>query len=181
MLKLNNAFPSPLILITLIMFLCALASEVQCQVADILNKKLKITAPSFTSTPIKGWPVNVTADTLVMRDTHGLLIRIPVEAVVRCEMAAGKSSHVGTGILIGAITGAVAGTVIAANSSDNFRSKGSKFYKITGATGLGVLLGAMIGSSIESDRWIEISNSSLRITLMNALDSTFGLALALPF
>lgn len=181
MFRLKDVLSPPLLLITLFIFLCVAAPEAQSQDADILNKKLRISAPSFDSAPIKGWPVNVTADTLVLRDTHGNLIRIPVSAVERCEMAAGKSSHAGTGIVLGVVAGAVVGTVITSSSNDNFGSTGSKFYKVSGAAGLGVLLGAMIGASIKSDRWIEISNSSLRISHMNTFDSTIGLTLTLPF
>jgi hypothetical protein len=181
MRKLNNAFPSPLLLISLIIFLGLAVPDLQCQQADILNKKVRITAPSFTSIPIKGWPVNVTADTLVMRDTQGHLIRIPVEAVVRCEVATGRLSHAGTGMLIGAIAGAAAGITFCAKSRDDFESSSSLIFKISGAMGLGTLLGALIGTSFKSDRWIELSTSSLQISYMNTLDSAFGLCLTVRF
>ena len=101
----------------------------------------------------------VTSDALELDDDRdGQRVSIPLPSVSRFEVSRGEGSKAVTGLLVGGLGGLAVGALLCSTTdtcsivSDNDARGG--VIGISGA--VGVLLGALAGSTIRTDRWEEV-------------------------
>lgn len=107
-------------------------------------------------------------DSLFVREPTGTSRGLSWSSIKDIERFAGRRGHGGAGARIGAVAGLAAGILSGATAK-----RESQFVTISAAgavliaalvTGAGAGLGAVIGSTVRSDRWETISVDSLRST-----------------
>lgn len=107
---------------------------------------------------LEGLVNRLTRDSLSVSDRSGQLQSWPWESVTLLERPVGRRGHAGTGALVGGAVGLAVGAFAGATAH-----RESQFIEVdTGGavliaavvTGVGAGLGAIIGSTVRSDRWL---------------------------
>lgn len=145
------------------------------------GQRVRITAPDLginqqvaTFDALASGVLIVTADSTM---------RFALADVTRLDMLAGRRGHPWRGAGLGFLGGAIVGTAIAAGATDT----GDEWYDLIVAFGAGVgagsglLVGAVAGAFIKTDRWEEVPLDRLRVSVVPQRDGRFGLGLSLRF
>ncbi len=127
--------------------------------------RVRVTAPNER---VVGTFTVLKPDTLVV-SVESRRLAIPFASVTSLEVSRGQKSKSGKGALIGLGAGAAAGVVTALvgcadNSCDDVTGLVVLIFGAGGALG-GVLIGAVIGSFIQTDRWETVPLDRIRVSL----------------
>jgi hypothetical protein len=146
--------------------------------------RVRIKAPSFSWDQVSGNIVTINADTLVLKSKKQTsLLKVPLTYVTGLERANGKKRNTlkgaGIGLLIGAGVGALAG-LAAGEDCPPSRSGSTGLYALdlcfskgsmaavgsvmAGVTG--TVLGAVIGSFGQTDRWEDVPIDRIRLGIL---------------
>ncbi len=126
------------------------------------------------------------ADSLVIQ-SNGDTLTVPVTLLTRLDVSRGRKTNTGEGAGIGFLLGVFAGAAIGLASYECepcFIDLGPGTYAAAGAVigGLGgLVVGALIGSAIETDRWMEMRVASMRVSVAPQRDGRFALGLSVRF
>jgi hypothetical protein len=119
--------------------------------------RVRIKASSVFPQPIVGTLESVHDSTLVFRSGQTAPLEIRFSQIERLEVSQGKKSNAGTGALVGGLIGTAVGAVVGlvfAQGTD--MPEGLPVMIGAAGAGSGVLLGALVGASDQSDRWVEV-------------------------
>ena len=101
------------------------------------------------------------SDTIVMKANTGLVERIPISSASELLIlqSSSRASHVGSGLLLGAVLGA--GVAFAAGSGISLAPGGSKGNNAGGLAVVGGVLGSILGGAIGASfgprpYWVEV-------------------------
>lgn len=100
----------------------------------------------------------VHGDSLVM-EGDGAVRHLPLTSIRRLKVARGKRSHTALGAVLG--TGAGAGIGALLSGYDSVADREELIIAVVG----GGVLGALIGSQVRSDRWVDVSLTGTSIGL----------------
>ncbi len=136
--------------------------------------RVRISAPSVAENPLLGTVVALPADTLIV-DAPGYAdpLALPLASVARLEVSQGQESRTLKGAGIGSLIGAGAGLASAAiacaitgdcDSGDPYTGLVYLSLGVLGAAA-GALTGAIIGSTKEVDRWVDVPLERVRFGL----------------
>ncbi len=129
------------------------------------------------------------ADTLVVQ-SNGDTLSVPVDLVTTLDVSRGRKSNAATGAGIGLVVGMVTGAVLGYASFEECVSfciasvDGRGETAIVGAVLLGlggIVVGAVTGAFIKTDRWEEVPLDRLRLQVAPQRDGRFGLGLSMRF
>ena len=126
------------------------------------------------------------ADTLVT-ESNGDILALPLDSVATLEVSLGRRSQAGLGAGIGSVTGAVIGVVVGAASCTDEVFEAFVIPAACAAAGgvifgaAGALLGALIGATIRTERWVSVPLDRLRVSFRPRRDRRFGLGLSVGF
>ena len=103
--------------------------------------------------------------------------------MTRLELSEGQHGHAVTGLWIGALVGLGVGAVVAVPNSEwgcQYSDTGGLCpVFILGSGVAGALLGTLAGTTVKSERWRDMSLSSLSPAMGSSHKVRFGLALRL--
>ena len=126
-------------------------------------------------------------DTLVVQ-SNGDTLSVRVNLVTRLDVSRGRKTNTGKGAGIGVLLGGVVGALIGYASYEEcvhcFFDLRPETLAAAGAVigGLGGLAaGALIGSAIETDRWMEMPLASMRVSVAPQRDGRFGFGASVRF
>ena len=154
------SFPSLSIVLIL---LC----DVQAQINKVKTGHcIRVSGINYFYIPVTGQFQKINRDSLFFTIQNKQFV-IPVDQVQKVELLTGKKSNVITGGIIGAVSGGLILGIIADSAekdSEGFASVGQPGFPggfLAGALAGGGI-GALIGYSIESEKWeeIKLSNSN---------------------
>jgi len=168
MLKVQN---TPLLwVIILIAFLGFSTNGIYAQPDSIYKgDTVRVTAPNFLDTRIVGKFIGLRNDSLQVH-TYKQDFFIPLRRITKLEVALGKKSNAEKGLIIGALVGGLGLGIIAAIAVSD--KQGLWFLPTPSQAFLGVfpfgsliggLTGAIIGSVIESTRWVKVPLKGLSV------------------
>ncbi len=127
------------------------------------------------------------ADSLVV-ESDGDTLAVPLDMVTGLDVSLGQKSRTLKGAGIGALVGAAAGLATAAIAcaiAGDCYDDGltGLVYAYLGGLGAvaGALTGAIIGSTMEVDRWVDVPLDRLRVSFGPQRDGRFGLGLSVRF
>jgi hypothetical protein len=149
------------------------------------GQRVRVTAPTISSTQIVGAFAHMAADTLVV-ETDGRAWHFPRASLTRVDVNRGQKSNAGRGALFGFLIGAGIGAVALGSSSlcaETLEVPAGRCALI-GAGGGGVgglLLGTIAGALIKTDRWQEVPVDRLRVSLIPPGPGRFALAMSVSF
>ncbi len=157
------------------------------------NARVRVHVPSIQKKRMVGELVEMTQDTLVIHSGR-TFFQVPSSSISSLEVSIGYKRNTDKGFKIGLGAGAV---IIGLTSISTYREKkrldeknsgdaSLAYYTLHIATLVGYsagafvcLLSTLIGATIKSDKWVEVSPQSLNLSL--APTSTKGLRAALTF
>ncbi len=135
---------------------------------------VRVTAPSMDMDDSIGTVAALETDTLTVKvEERADALYVPLADITKLEVRHGQRSRAGKGALIGLGVGAAAGVTLAFVAcagkecySDSNDATGVVAL-IFGAGGalLGAGIGAIIGSSIKTDRWESVPLDNIRVSL----------------
>ena len=128
---------------------------------------IRVTAPNYIGGRVVGKLMGLRNDSLQLH-VHKQDFFIPLRRIAKLEVARGKKRNAKKGFIIGALGGGlglgVIGTVDASNEQGLGPSPGEAFVGGFFAGSLfGGLTGAIIGSGIESTRWVKVPLEGLSV------------------
>ena len=149
-----------------------------------VGDRVRVTAPGLGVPSRDGTLRLLDADSLVMRPNGGRSrLVIPLASVTRFEVHRGRKSRAPIGALVGALALGAYGFAIGDDSGLDCAEGpciGRGPVAATGAVA-GLLLGAVIGALIKTDRWEEVPLDQLRVTFVPQRDGRFAFGLSLRF
>jgi hypothetical protein len=165
----------------------AASSRIAAQATERLEpgQRVRVTAPTISSTHIVGVFAHMAADTLVV-ETDGRAWHFPHASLTRVDVHRGRQSNAAKGALYGSLIGAGIGAVALGSSSlcaETLEVPGGRCALI-GAGGGGVgglLLGAIVGALIKTDRWQAVPVDRLRVSFIPPGQARFALAMSVSF
>ena len=127
------------------------------------------------------------ADSLVM-ESNGDTVAVPLDIVTGLDVSWGQKSRTLKGAGIGSLVGGAAGLATAAIAcaiagdcyDDSLTGLVYAYFGGLGAV-VGALTGAIIGSTIDVDRWVDVPLERLRVSLGPQRDGRLGLGLSVRF
>jgi hypothetical protein len=157
--------------------------------------RVSSSAPWFSGPPSVANVLGQRGDTLsVQPEGTRDSIALPIASITQLEVSAGRSSHVGRGIGLGFLTGALAGVVIGAATyrPSSCGSSTGAFCPIdfsqgaTAAAGgaVGGLLGAFVGAVIgerETENWARVAVTARKVAFRLAPSGKSGLTVSATF
>jgi hypothetical protein len=128
--------------------------------ADHLKAGTRVRVHTESHGRVVGHLARVSADSIVLEqlDEGGLQLALPVAAVSRIDISAGRRSRTGRGALIGLLAGGAAGSVALSEICED-SCVGAWIllaFPIGGAL-VGAAVGAGVGSEIKTERWQRVS------------------------
>ena len=105
----------------------------------------------------------------------------PRSSIEKLWRVSGEKGHALTGALIGLPAGALAGLAFSALTCDEAFSELCTFVGLLAGSGLGVITGAIIGSSIKSVSWQKVDVSKINLSLGVVHGRTAGLKFSWAF
>lgn len=151
-----------------------------------LGVRVRVSAPAVQARAIVGVLEGLRRDSLVLRDAAGEgRLAVPLGAVDGLAVSRGRHHHVGRGVFIGALAGAVGGSIAAlaachANPCDEYTGLAVFGLGAAGALG-GMGLGAVVGALVPGERWEDVPLDRLRVGFTAPPRPSVGLGLSLPF
>ena len=155
------------------------------------GQRLRVTAmaPGRFSGVIEGQLLKIGADSISLADSDGPAVtELPTSSITRVEVSSGRRRHTKLGLLIGAGAGILAGALVWSGLSEvGCGTEGEPFTDcprdpaggaVTFAVSAG--LGALTGALIQTDRWVDVPVSRLRVSLAPARSSR-GIAMGLTW
>jgi hypothetical protein len=172
--------------IALVIASTCLASTMHAQPLDqsLLDKKVKVTAPTLFPNTIKGRVSAIPTDTLVIeqfKSGESSYLRVPIQSITRCQVQNGKRSHVLMGALVGTLAGGITAAIALHDEKDDTWDLGLKPLFATSITLTGTGLGALAGLFIRTDRYEDVPQSSLHVGLGPIPKGGLGVSLSLSF
>lgn len=150
----------------LIVALAATATAAMAQAPVTTGAKVRVAvAPSRARRPAT--VVSTTRDTLVLRFDDATR-RVPVDSIVRLDVATGTHRHPWRGMGIGALAGTVTGVTIglaSGNDKEGFiRFSGGEKAVMAGTVlgAAGGVVGLVVGSLTVHDTWVSVPTDRLR-------------------
>ena len=124
-----------------------------------------MTAPDHQLRKEVGTLVRGDRDSVTVAITaSGDTARFPLASLTRLEVTRGLKGNAGRGAGIGFLTGAVIGAAIGASEAGDYCTPGGCAALVGGVFGLGgLVLGAVVGATIKTERWEELPLSQLRV------------------
>ena len=146
------------------------------------NAKVRARVPSIQKQWMIGKVEKMTQDTLVVRGELALYGRkVPLSSISDFEVNIGQHRNTGKGSIFGLALGlAILAPVAIADARDE--DEWQRFATIVTATFISLpiwVLSTIIGATIKSEKWVEVSPQSLNLSLTPT--STKGLRAALTF
>ncbi len=123
------------------------------------------------------------SDTLVVQ-SNGDILALPLDSVTTLEVSAGRRSQTGLGAGIGSLTGVAIGVVVgAASCTDEVFVKPTACAAAGGVIfgAAGALLGALIGATMKTERWVSVPLDQLRVSFVPQRDGRYGLGASVRF
>jgi hypothetical protein len=142
------------------------------------GRRVRVTVPSAAVSGQQATFQRVSGDTLVLSSAS-----YAVNDVTRLDVSTGRHGHPWTGMLIGLLGGAAAGAGIAAAAYDS----NEDFYALVVLVGAGIgagsglLVGAVAGALIKTERWEEISLDRVLVSLMPTHEGRLAIRLSMTF
>lgn len=155
-----------------------------------VGSKVRLLAPTAMQGTIEGTVMATDAESLLVGVDGRGPARVSRNAITHFEIAFGRRRNTRTGLIIGAVAGALAVGVIAAIPKDEACPPGEPTTQsclddrsALLAFGLPAFAaeGAAIGALIKSDRWLPVPLENVRIGLAPTRGHGVGLSLALRF
>ena len=148
---------------------------------------VRVTAPSMDMDDSVGTVAALETDRLTVQvEERADALSVPLADVTKLKVRRGQKSNAGKGALIGLGVGAAAGVITAllscADSQCDWDNAGDDVTGYTavvlGAGGalLGAGIGAIIGSSIKTDRWESVPLDNIRVSLTPSTPLGLGVA-----
>ncbi len=134
--------------------------------------RVRVSAPTVAERPLLGTVVALEVDTLIV-DARGYAhpLALPLASLAWLEVSRGQKSRTLKGAGIGFLVGGAAGLATAAiwcaidcDAGDPYTGLVYAALGVLGA-GVGALTGAIIGSTIKVDRWLDVPLYQLRVGL----------------
>lgn len=148
-----------------------------------LGHRVRVTAPSVADRHLVGTVERWTGDSLALSAQDATVLAVPLASITRLEVSRSKRSHTAVGAVLGFIGFAGLGYVIGSNidcGSDCPPAQGGAI-----AAGIvsipGVLIGAVIGSSMKVDRWEEVPLERFRVSVTPHGDGRFACGASITF
>lgn len=152
------------LLLSLVLTACASAPE-PIGPEGIIGERARVQSPTY-SKPYTGILRGLDSDTATIETeagswVPGSLVPIPLSPTARLEIQRGTKSNAGRGAGLGALIGGAGLAVAGAASCDGggWFDPGPGACALGGAivgAGAGALVGLIIGSTSESERWVEV-------------------------
>lgn len=166
--------------ISLPFLLLVLLPTVQAQ-APTSGTLVRITSPQVPQGRAVGVFERFNGDTVVVAG-----LPISRASITRLEVSAGRKSHwlagMGIGFVVGGGLGALSCVIACPEDTGSDAIKGIETVALGGLGALvGLLAGGIVGAFRISDRWREVSLSTLRIAPTLRSDGTFGVSIGLRF
>jgi hypothetical protein len=155
-----------------------------------VGSKVRLLAPTAMQGRIEGTVMATDAESLLIGVDGRGPARVSRNAITRLEIAFGRRRNTRTGLIVGAVAGALAVGLTAAIPKDEFCPPGEPSTQsclddrsVLLAFGLPILAleGAAIGALIKSDRWLPVPLENVRVGLTGTRSHGVGLSLALHF
>ena len=149
------------------------------------GQRVRVTAPTISSTQIVGAFGHIEADTLVV-ETDGRTWHLPRASLTRVDVNRGQKANAGKGALFGFLIGAGVGAVALGSSdlcTETLEVAGGRCALIGAGGGgvAGLLLGAIAGALIKTDRWQKVPLDRLRVSFIHPGHKPFALAMSVGF
>jgi hypothetical protein len=139
---------------------------------ELINRDVRVRAPSLGKLRIRGRVDRATPDTLVVRAVtrsgKDTLWTIPASAIARLEVSYGRRSNALRGLGYGLLGGAVIGAGLGAISCRNDDELGPGFCAIVGGIVYGVggaVVGLIAGALTRRDRWVDVPAQPGRLSV----------------
>ncbi len=151
--------------------------------------RVRVSAPTVAERPLLGTVVALEVDTLIV-DARGYAhpLALPLASLAWLEVSRGQKSRTlkgaGIGFLVGGAAGLATAAIACAIAGDCYDdSLTGLVYAYFGGLGavVGALTGAIIGSTIDVDRWVDVPLERLRVSLGPQRDGRLGLGLSVRF
>jgi hypothetical protein len=141
--------------------------------------RVRVTAPSFQLSPLIGsfQELDARLSRLTLL-TGGDEVEIPISAVRQLEVSQGTRSYAGLGAAIGLGAGLTYATTLVI-LGEGAMSGDLLYLGYWIAGGTGALVGAIVGSLVETERWEEVPVEKLRISIVSNGRSGFAISLAI--
>jgi len=157
------------------------AKQVQRYLKNNYNTKVRVQASSIWKSRVVGRLVKMTPDTLVI-SRGGTFFQVPVSSISNFEVNIGQHRNTGKGMAIGLGVGAAIFWAVYASLDLDYpdSTEGLALLYVLGYISIPICaLSTLIGATIKTDKWVEVSPQSLNLSL--APTSTKGLRAALTF
>ena len=157
------------------------AKQVQRYLKNKYNTKVRVQASSIWKSRVVGRLVKMTPDTLVI-SRGGTFFQVPVSSISNFEVNIGQHRNTGKGMAIGLGVGAAIFWAVYASLDLDYpdSTEGLALLYVLGYISIPICaLSTLIGATIKTDKWVEVSPQSLNLSL--APTSTKGLRAALTF
>ncbi|MEW6051278.1 MAG: hypothetical protein AB1644_09505 [Candidatus Zixiibacteriota bacterium] len=156
---------------------------------DLLNHRVRVTAPAFSSQRIDGLVASFNDNTLRLEDCRPNLDLqlVPTASITKIERFEGRHGNTLKGALIGGGIGLATFGILVVTDTDNDPNGWEEFEDaMTVAFGVmfvggGTLTGGLIGTFIRNDRWREVPLDQYKFNLYPANRHGVGLTLSMRF
>jgi hypothetical protein len=105
----------------------------------------------------------------------------PFASVTRLEVPRGRKSHVLPGLGLGYLVGAVVGAAVSDCEPSSSTQGICEAVPIALGASAGLVIGAIFGALIKTDRWEEVPLDKLRVSLVPQRDGWFALGVSVRF
>ena len=127
------------------------------------GQRVRVTVPNLDLNKHEETFHQVRSDTLVLES-----LWCPLSDVTRLDVYAGRKSHFGLGLVIGAAVGGAAGAVIFGREDACFtHGEGCAGFGLAVGAASGALIGGLIGGlAWKTDKWEEVPLDRLRVSVV---------------
>ena len=146
--------------------------------------RIRLSTPALDEQRSVAGLVGIEGDTLIVRlPDRQEPTRIPLSEVGKLEVARGTKSRMGRGALIGGLAGMLlgGGAVAAHLGGGGELGESSAVALVAGGLAAGSLLEGVVGLTIKTDHWVNVSVGGLDVGLALLPGRSRGLALSLGF
>ena len=123
------------------------------------------------------------SDTLVT-ESNGDILALPLDSVTTLEVSAGRRSQTGLGANMGVMAGAVMGALWGLHSCTDEAFVTPEGCAVVGGVlfgAAGALLGALIGATMKTERWVSVPLDRLHVSFELQRDGWFGVGASVRF